>query len=495
MAFPLRRKLAFAAFTQLALFGGLEIALRAGGFHARRRPVEFVGANLGNETFPRIWDDDVFWRMQPGASVPGTKTERINDRGFRGPDIADAKPPNVRRVVCLGDSCTFGSMVEGDATFSRALERWLSAGGARAEVVNLGVPGYSAFQMWRQLVHVALPLAPDAVVVYAGAWNDFTPAVRYADPAIADRVDSAQATRAFGTLSVLRCFEACRALAAKTRPEPAPVAEAYAKGFALRGELPDGPRVPPDAFRATLAAISRDARAANAAVVFVVPPAPAATRAKFPDSETYARMVRDAARSARDRVADARATFARGGDADTTLFEDSIHPSQCGHSWIASSVATELLALGWPELRGRTTEGVAEPLPLDLSASMQLLGGKGSPERIPAHASVAAPTPATFSSDVVVVPPRSSIRVAYGWVGAKSDKPVRFRVAVEHDGATDSLFEDGLSSPADTEADIARKTIDLSAYEGRSVRFLFSATGSAAVAYWIRPKVGRFPPG
>ncbi|HKE00964.1 MAG TPA: SGNH/GDSL hydrolase family protein, partial [Planctomycetota bacterium] len=255
MEIRLRKKVAFAAITQVAILATVESTLRATGFRRPTNPVEFVGANLGADKF-REWDDTVFWRMRPHAEIPGC-SERLNERGFRGPDRSVAKVAGVKRIVCLGDSCTFGSMVGGTVTFSHVLERWIVDHGGSVEVVNLGVPGYSALQILRQLRSVALPLTPDVVVVYAGAWNDFTPAIRFDDRTIAAQVDAQSRSWSALSMGSLRIVDGCRAIVASNHVVAASTAETFAMGFALRHELPDGPRMPCAPFRETLAEISR----------------------------------------------------------------------------------------------------------------------------------------------------------------------------------------------------------------------------------------------
>ena len=95
-----------------------------------------------------------------------------NDRGYRTPPFADAKAPGVVRIVCLGDSSTFGMQVEESATYPRQLAARLEeAAPGRFEVINLGVPGYSSRQGVEQLNQQVLTLQPD-VVFFAFGTND-----------------------------------------------------------------------------------------------------------------------------------------------------------------------------------------------------------------------------------------------------------------------------------------------------------------------------------
>lgn len=88
-----------------------------------------------------------------------------NSKGFRGTrEYAVPKPPGVFRVLALGDSVVNGYGVEDEQTFAALLEKKLSVH-RPAEVVNLGVPGYSTAEQLIQLQQVGLELQPDLVVL------------------------------------------------------------------------------------------------------------------------------------------------------------------------------------------------------------------------------------------------------------------------------------------------------------------------------------------
>ncbi|MFH1220892.1 MAG: GDSL-type esterase/lipase family protein [Candidatus Eisenbacteria bacterium] len=74
---------------------------------------------------------------------PEFKTEvAINSKGLRDMEYPYAKPPGTRRILCLGDSYTFGFGVEADETFAKVLERLLNAEDGESdhwEVINAGV--------------------------------------------------------------------------------------------------------------------------------------------------------------------------------------------------------------------------------------------------------------------------------------------------------------------------------------------------------------------
>ena len=115
-----------------------------------------------------VEDRELGWRMQPGAAGEwGGSWVEINERGLRGPVVAEAKPRGVRRVLFLGDSVTFGYGITDTADVfpfqvGQALERALDA---PVEIVNAGVGGYSPWQQLAYLRREGLAYEPDLIVI------------------------------------------------------------------------------------------------------------------------------------------------------------------------------------------------------------------------------------------------------------------------------------------------------------------------------------------
>jgi hypothetical protein len=104
------------------------------------------------------------------------KGERIelNSLGCRGPEFPPRRA-GVLRIALVGDSMTFGSCVPLEDTLGAQLERALAANGRESQVLDLGVPGYTASDVAAVVVHKALALEPD-VIVYVFYANDVEPA-------------------------------------------------------------------------------------------------------------------------------------------------------------------------------------------------------------------------------------------------------------------------------------------------------------------------------
>jgi lysophospholipase L1-like esterase len=92
-------------------------------------------------------------------------------RFFHGQDrsfLTDAaKPPGLFRIICVGDSMTYGQGVKPTESLAFQLENTLNAaiGNVQIEVVNGGVCGYSAFDSWTRYIDKFTPYDADLVVL------------------------------------------------------------------------------------------------------------------------------------------------------------------------------------------------------------------------------------------------------------------------------------------------------------------------------------------
>jgi len=149
-------------------------ALEANTTTANRRWVALTRAGL----FEEIPDPVRRYAPRPGAvaEVDGF-TFRISAARTRGPEVPAVKPPEERRLLCLGDSFAFGLWCDEDETVvarlaARANAREAERGsGLTWRPLDLGVPGYHLGQTLRAFEADGLALEPDVVVLYVNT-ND-----------------------------------------------------------------------------------------------------------------------------------------------------------------------------------------------------------------------------------------------------------------------------------------------------------------------------------
>jgi|GEM_PF-5937015 len=317
------------------------------------------------------------YRLSPSTGfelVPGWRgggadhPETINAAGLRGAELAP-RQPGVLRILCMGESTTWGHKVGDDQTWPYALEQHLRAAGASVEVLNGGVSGWGLEQILRALQDGLLRrLQPDVVLVFAG-WNaprlEANPQVArfraalarehegglLARSALARRLRDWSEEPAEGQGRLRREFAQ---LAAEAFPELAPELATACEDHGARlafirfpalaqRELPQGPalraaweellaaRGEPDADVATLAA---DARALHAAVLAAVEQGAQAAGAPLID---LAARLPDTLPADRD-AADTQWT---------AWFRDALHFTPAGNEAVGHAVAVWLAGSGW----------------------------------------------------------------------------------------------------------------------------------------------------
>lgn len=165
------RRVIGAVLLLLLLVCGAEVILRLSELRASRRltPQRRPSA-LESITAPS-WL--IHQELRPLASVQVSQAKtatshvvRVNSFGIRGPEIDVPKPPDIYRVLCLGDEQILAAHLNEEehlcATLRQQLQQQTKL---RVEVLNCGVPGGCPLTEFLLLTHRLAPLQPDLVVV------------------------------------------------------------------------------------------------------------------------------------------------------------------------------------------------------------------------------------------------------------------------------------------------------------------------------------------
>jgi lysophospholipase L1-like esterase len=114
------------------------------------------------------------WTLLPGFRYyeNGNGRYSINSLGFRGDEVGLEKAPGVFRVVCAGDSTTFGigAITNDYYAYPYLLGKLLKQRfpGRGIEVINAGVPAYTSAEILANLEFRILDLNPDLVILLQG---------------------------------------------------------------------------------------------------------------------------------------------------------------------------------------------------------------------------------------------------------------------------------------------------------------------------------------
>lgn len=165
---PRQRRLRIALVLLAPLLG-----LGLAEFLARTRP-PVPSPRLQGGVHQDVGHPEQLFENRPGArlvvdyELPGRRwrvVHEVNAAGLRGPLPLEPRSQDVPRIVCLGDSHTFGHGVEAQAAWPARLAERLGERGANVEVLNAGVDGYDPTQTVVWLQRRILDLEPDLVLL------------------------------------------------------------------------------------------------------------------------------------------------------------------------------------------------------------------------------------------------------------------------------------------------------------------------------------------
>lgn len=291
-------------------------------------------------------DPDLLWALRPGLRDVLWDFTHVstNAQGLRAARDLAPKRRGGLRVVCLGDSVTFGFRVPlawagggvgPGQPFPALLEDALRARlhDATLEVVSAAVPGYSSqqgrlwlerdFERWR----------PDVVIALFG-WNDLDRRRQPDSVTLDDRLLPRLARHAVARSQLLL------RLVLFARPGlPSPTEEV---------QVPLVARVPPAQFAANFAAMARRARRGGAHFL-ALSPVLQDVAASGPGGSlaTHRAALSTVLRWEGVPYLDIPELGESAAPGNAALFGERVHPNAAGHRLIASRLLEFLEASGW----------------------------------------------------------------------------------------------------------------------------------------------------
>jgi lysophospholipase L1-like esterase len=350
-----RRRLLFWSVPYLALavlLGAVELGVRA--VLPYIDPLEWLvaapeqRAQIDDRRDVRIFEADplLFWKLLPGLDrvIWDLTLVSTNAQGLRYPEAVGPKRPGTFRIVCLGDSVTFGYRVPrvrprhpddyhaSWRPYPALVEARLRAAnpGRTIEVIPLAVPGYSSHQGRAWAERDLGRLAPDVVTACFG-WNDIGRRARSDREAMSTAGSQVLARR------LLSSSQALVHLGLRLRR---PTAAAPAVSGTMR--------VPRDEYVENLLAIAHGAQAVKATPVLIGPVY--RDRTSHPPEGDDIAGHRTALRAAAEGVAIAYLEFPEltedHSPENRRLFEEHIHPNHQGHRLMADRLLAFLAERG-----------------------------------------------------------------------------------------------------------------------------------------------------
>ncbi len=283
-----------------------------------------------NETME--FDPDLFWRLKPELrefAVSGSIRDNAIDFHVSTHDgLRSARrlaPKTGLRILALGDSTTFGLGVEDRKTWPAMLQKRLRAKGMDVEVVNAGVPGYTAFQGQRFMRERGFALQPDLVIVTFG----FNDADSWGSRSDSETARVLELRRWERQLKHSRLYGGIRKLL-------------HRRAAVGEGKSPASPRLTPQEFYLKMQDLVGDIRACGSEVVFVIWPYRNQIRFRTTEPWKYQKITHMLGKAEGVPVVNLVEPFIR---ADAPLFVDHVHTNAAGCRVVAEALAPRVAEL------------------------------------------------------------------------------------------------------------------------------------------------------
>ncbi len=289
--------------------------------------------------FPRFYlkDEKLYWRLRPslhiksGFAVSGEY--RTNSSGFRDREFTAKPAKGKKRILCLGNSVTFGWRVAEEEAYPQVLQKLFSDA---YEVYNCAQTGYTAFQGKRLLGELLREYHPDVVTI-AYIWNDLLPAAN----GVTDSKQEMPPQLILSVQNVMARFAAYRwarfAFLKISSKQPAPS---------------ETSRVPLTEYREYMRDMLDSCRAFHVQPILVLPPAPKPEwlggqqeryrKLFYAPFRKYANEIKKIASVNRLPLIDADSALADELSIWENLPEDLVHPSAQAHQIMARLLSDAL---------------------------------------------------------------------------------------------------------------------------------------------------------
>lgn len=362
-----RRRLLYSAIICSFFFGTIEAAARLAAPDAtngRFRQIRELVLFLGTQESDLMLDFDAkrFWKLRPNIEIndPGNSYWQgtvSNSLGFRSPEFTLEKPAGTTRIVCFGDSSTFGIGARMEDTWPFQLNEQLNgsfelaatgksrpeSSSPRFQVINAGVPGYTSHQGLQHMRQELDRLQPD-IVFASYANNDFWTWDNTTDADHADRLQR------FSIRRTLLRSRAVQLLDEAIHPPQQPASQEWAASATNSYFIPNEgwtQRVPLDAFRANIESMADLCAERDISLILVLWPDQPLAAGRWSIRLDYHDVLREVAANRNLGIADVTRVFQqnRPWSVQSYVPNDIVHVNGYGNRLAAQEAGRAVLAM------------------------------------------------------------------------------------------------------------------------------------------------------
>lgn len=270
---------------------------------------------------------------EPGSSWDLSRPSiTTNKDGFRATGITVKKPAGVLRILCLGDSVTFGDVPRRDNETYPYFLQWClnwSYPGRTIQVINAGCLGHTSVQGLEMLKRKGLSYEPDILIVGFVHHEQL--------PALKTDLDQMNSAPSFVKLIKSLLYKSSFYLMLRGVFAPGTLSMSYLAG--APGQLTDNMvmRVPVDSYKKTLQEFIDIAAANKMTIIFLKIPTRNDGKRQMEEQHSFA--LREVVEKNRCHFIelDQAMSYYRA-DYEFTLMADEVHPNPQGNNLIAGII-------------------------------------------------------------------------------------------------------------------------------------------------------------
>ncbi|MBN2382372.1 hypothetical protein JXQ70_05760 [bacterium] len=155
-------------------------------------------------------DKTRFFKMRKNLDIQSKYGYRLktNSMGMRSPEVLIEPAAGIFRIICVGDSVTFGWGVEADQAFPQLTECKLAEllPDRHIQVLNAGMPAYSSYQGLVYLQNELIAYKPDLVVFCFGHNDTFIAPLNDQEQVAFNRKVTTRLIKALSNLEIVLLF-------------------------------------------------------------------------------------------------------------------------------------------------------------------------------------------------------------------------------------------------------------------------------------------------
>jgi lysophospholipase L1-like esterase len=285
--------------------------------------------------------ETLLWVLKPEQDCytkVGHHPIHISGNGHRGDDFTIEKKPGTLRILCLGNSCTFGWGVRYEDTYVDQLEKLIREKYPELsiEIINGGVNAYSLLQQVLFIQERGIHYQPDIITIsfsFTEGWQSFSP---NSPPEVKEKIlDGVRTKNILRQIALYHLFGELQFKKYYYEYRESLFADSAWESMARKKKGEE--------YETQLLKLIRLLNENGTKLMFIIIPSEEQVRRENPRPQVAPqRLMVNCGASNGIPVVDVKSTFRASHDKVLYLDNDNVHPNPVGHLFIAQQILETL---------------------------------------------------------------------------------------------------------------------------------------------------------